>query len=320
MNSLHVNNTKSKQSLYNVEIEKKVLAAAIKFPDAREKALKILVSEDFHDPRHVIIFRALNVLHGKYPAGFDLLVLADYLRQIGEYETIVGNNYLAQEVIQADVTGAYIQRHCKIVKDYAVRREAARQAQEILNNAGNYELSVIQQKARKIATILTGAADTAQATEPPLPLVRVIEPAKPFPVDALGPILGPAAKVIQRATKAPMAMCGNSVLAAATLAVQPYADIEIDGRVFPLSNFFLTVGGSGERKTAVDDLALFPHTEIQDTRTVEYKREKKLFEKEMEIYKKAKDKALSQKNKERDAMREALAPPKTPAQPPASYR
>ena len=159
MNSLHVNNTKSKQSLHNVEIEKKVLAAAIKFPDAREKALKILVSEDFHDPRHVIIFRALNVLHGKYPAGFDLLVLADYLRQIGEYETIVGNNYLAQEVIQADVTGAYIQRHCKIVKDYAVRREAARQAQEILNNAGNYELSVIQQKARKIATILTGAAD-----------------------------------------------------------------------------------------------------------------------------------------------------------------
>ncbi|NPU99337.1 MAG: DUF3987 domain-containing protein [Candidatus Omnitrophica bacterium] len=164
----------------------------------------------------------------------------------------------------------------------------------------------------------TGAADTAQATEPPLPLVRVIEPAKPFPVDALGPILGPAAKVIQRATKAPMAMCGNSVLAAATLAVQPYADIEIDGRVFPLSNFFLTVGTTGERKTAVDDLALFPHKEIQDTRTDEYKREKKLFEKEMEIYKKAKDKALSQKNKERDAMREALAQLGDPPTPPRS--
>ncbi len=164
----------------------------------------------------------------------------------------------------------------------------------------------------------TGAAETVQATEPPLPLVRVIEPAKPFPVDALGPILGPAAKVIQRATKAPMAMCGNSVLAAATLAVQPYADIEIDGRVFPLSNFFLTVGTTGERKTAVDDLALFPHKEIQDTRTDEYKREKKLFEKEMEIYKKAKDKALSQKNKERDAMREALAQLGDPPTPPRS--
>ena len=89
-----------------------------------------------------------------------------------------------------------------------------------------------------------------------------------------------------------MAMCGNSVLAAATLAVQPYADIEIDGRVFPLSNFYLTVGTTGERKSAVDDLALFPHKEIQDIRTDGYKREKKLFESEMEIYKKAKDKAM----------------------------
>lgn len=163
-----------------------------------------------------------------------------------------------------------------------------------------------------------GSAETAQAMEPPLPLVRVIEPAKPYPVDALGPILGQAAQAIQRATKAPLAMCGNSVLAAATLAVQPHADVEIDGRVFPLSNFYLTVGTTGERKTAVDDLALFPHKEIQDTRTDEYKREKKLFEKEMEIYKKAKDKAL-QKNKERNAMREAVEqlgdPPKPPRSP-----
>ena len=54
-------------------------------------------------------------------------------------------------------------------------------------------------------------------------------------MEALGECLGNAARLIQHRTKAPMAICGSSVLAAAGLALQPHLDIEIDGRSIPAS-------------------------------------------------------------------------------------
>jgi Protein of unknown function (DUF3987) len=62
---------------------------------------------------------------------------------------------------------------------------------------------------------------------------------------------------------APAAMCGQSVLAAASLAAQAHADIEIDGRREILSLYCFTVGDSGERKTGVDAQALAPHREYE---------------------------------------------------------
>jgi len=48
-----------------------------------------------------------------------------------------------------------------------------------------------------------------------------------------------------------LAICGQSALAAATLAVQAHADIELPNQqAKPLANYFLTVAASGERKTA----------------------------------------------------------------------
>ena len=49
---------------------------------------------------------------------------------------------------------------------------------------------------------------------------------------------------------------GGSLLAAASLAVQGQADVHIDGRVLPLSLWLLAVAESGERKTAVDAIAM----------------------------------------------------------------
>lgn len=60
-------------------------------------------------------------------------------------------------------------------------------------------------------------------------LVRssAIPPADPFPIDALGDVLGAAAKGINDRVQAPMAMCGQSILGAATLAAQGHADVEL---------------------------------------------------------------------------------------------
>jgi hypothetical protein len=92
----------------------------------------------------------------------------------------------------------------------------------------------------------------------PLPLYRQIEPPQPFPMDALGPILGPAAQAMHRVIKAPDSICAQSVLAAASLATQAHANITIDGRENPLSEFYLTIAESGDRKSATDKIALKP--------------------------------------------------------------
>ena len=77
-----------------------------------------------------------------------------------------------------------------------------------------------------------------------------------FPFAALGHLLGDAAKAIATDVQAPDAMAGGSVLAAASLAVQPLVDVVLPhGQVSPTSLFLVTGGGSGERKTAVDDVA-----------------------------------------------------------------
>jgi hypothetical protein len=97
--------------------------------------------------------------------------------------------------------------------------------------------------------------------EPPRPLMRQLPPADPFPIDALGDVLGAAARAIHDRVKAPEAICGQSVLAAAALAVQGHADIVLpigNGSARPLSCFFITVAATGERKSASDAEATWP--------------------------------------------------------------
>jgi hypothetical protein len=92
--------------------------------------------------------------------------------------------------------------------------------------------------------------------EPPRPLRRPLPPPEEFPVDALGDILGGAALAIHDRVQAPLALCAQSVLATATLAVQHLADVEMPGgRRKPLSEFFVTIAESGERKTTADEEA-----------------------------------------------------------------
>ena len=54
-----------------------------------------------------------------------------------------------------------------------------------------------------------------------------------------------AAKTIHEIVQAPLAICSQSVLGAAGLAAQPFANVGIDGRVYPLSLFLLSVAESG---------------------------------------------------------------------------
>lgn len=91
------------------------------------------------------------------------------------------------------------------------------------------------------------------------PLHRELPAADPFPVDALGSVLGGAQSALERIIQAPAATTAHSLLAAAALATQAHADVEIDGRCIPLSLFLVSILESGGRKSATDRVALAPH-------------------------------------------------------------
>ena len=125
---------------------------------------------------------------------------------------------------------------------------------------------------------------TTIAREAPLPLIRENIPSPSYPLEALGKTLGNAAIAIADCVQCPPSMAGQSVLAAASLAVQAFADIIIDGRTYPLSLFCLTIAESGDRKSGADSLALKAHNELQREWMTEYQEHKSIYENEKEAF------------------------------------
>ncbi|WHS61135.1 YfjI family protein [Pseudomonas sp. G2-4] len=93
---------------------------------------------------------------------------------------------------------------------------------------------------------------------PPRPLIESNSLAQPYPVQALGGILGPAVERMAEVIGVPQALAAQSVLAASALATQGHAGLQLDGRNYPLSLYLITVAASGDRKTATDRFALLP--------------------------------------------------------------
>lgn len=122
--------------------------------------------------------------------------------------------------------------------------------------------------------VLDEVAASAQASRQPLPLIPALQPPEPFPIKALGGLLAGAADTIQSATQAPDALAGQSVLAAAALAVQGHYDVQHPlGHVTPSSLLFISSAESGERKSTVDGLALRAFREAESAKHREYKRD-----------------------------------------------
>lgn len=144
--------------------------------------------------------------------------------------------------------------------------------------------------------------------EPPRPLVRQMPPPAPFPAEALGPVLQPAAEGIHERVQAPIAICGTSVLAAAALATQAHANIELPGisRPRPLSLFFVTVAESGERKSATDDEALWPVGKREEALRERYDDEIVRHQNELDVYRKQRDGLLRDAGKKPKETRHAL--------------
>src|SRR5262249_4711985 len=144
-------------------------------------------------------------------------------------------------------------------------------------------------------------------------------PADPFPVDALGDVLAPAAHAIHDRVQAPLAICGQSVLAAATLAAQGHADVELPTKhVRPLTNYYLTIAATGERKTAVDTEAIWAIRKREKALREQYDHDRIEFENSKIAFDKARDAAIKNKTERAviKAALDALGPsPKAPLEP-----
>ena len=150
----------------------------------------------------------------------------------------------------------------------------------------------------------------------PEPLRRPSIAPPPYPLDALGECLGAAAARLHAVLQCPAALCGQSVLAAASLAAQPHADVWIDGRRDPLSLWHLTVAESGERKSAADQWALRAHREWERELADQYRRELADYNVSAAAHCAAKRKA--ERKADAAAIRAAMKDAGTPPDPPLS--
>lgn len=132
------------------------------------------------------------------------------------------------------------------------------------------------------------------------PLQREIEAGQPYPAEALGELLGGAARVLHEIVRAPLAICAQSVLGAAALAVQAHADVFLDGRRVPLCVFLMTLAESGERKSAIDRTALYPVLRREKRLIDEFEPSRREYDRELDAWKAARADALRGGGKSRD--------------------
>src|SRR5215831_1140520 len=156
--------------------------------------------------------------------------------------------------------------------------------------------------------------------EPPRPLMREMPPPDPFPTQALGGILANAAIGIQDRTRAPIAICGQSVMATATLVTQAHADVRLPtGQLRPLSSFFATVAVTGERKTAADGEAIWPIRKREEVLRDQYGPARQEYENAKEAWDCARNHAMKTGKGNAAAIKAALAqlgpPPNEPLLP-----
>ena len=143
--------------------------------------------------------------------------------------------------------------------------------------------------------------------QPPLLLEREMEKADPYPMEALGEIIGEAAKIMTKGIQAPDALCAHSVLGFATHSVQGHANVFIDGRTIPLNEFFLSIGSRSARKTECDSKAGQIHKSFQKELFNQYQIDREVFMDEQEAYKREKDKIIKNDKKSLSEKNDALA-------------
>ena len=114
----------------NNEAEQSVLGAVLLDNAALNRAIEVIVSEDFYRSAHQTIYDAMLTL-SEQNEPVDQITLTEHLKSIGELENIGGAAYIA-ELVHVVASAANIRYHCKIVHDKAMLRGLIRTATDVV--------------------------------------------------------------------------------------------------------------------------------------------------------------------------------------------
>lgn len=153
----------------------------------------------------------------------------------------------------------------------------------------------------------------------PLPLLPELEKSAPYPLPALGDLIGDAVQAIVDAVQVPDALAAQSVLSAAAMAAQAHGNAQRAGQQIPLSLFALTVAESGDRKSAADRLALQAHQQHQRELLEKYKADAKEYRDQRDAYQKARANILDKAKGDPESVADDLGNLLEPEAPPSPF-
>lgn len=136
---------------------------------------------------------------------------------------------------------------------------------------------IAQQPRATAADLASQLLTTVTPSPEPLPLTPAPLPSLPYPIEALGTLLGEAVRGILYLTQFPDALPAQSILMAAAYAAQGLANIQLvapeEGLPVPLSLYGTLIGKTGEGKGRTESFTLRPHRALQRQLAEQYERE-----------------------------------------------
>lgn len=116
-----------------VDIEAAVLGALMLEKDAFAVVCDLLKPESFYEPRHVLVYQAIQTL-GLSEEPIDMITVTNQLRSDGSLEKIGGPGFIAQLTMNV-VSAAHIETHARIVAQKYLARQLISFASQIENGA-----------------------------------------------------------------------------------------------------------------------------------------------------------------------------------------
>lgn len=113
----------------NVDAEASLLGALLIDTDAIVKVADIIVSNDFYDQRHALIYEAIKNLYDHH-RPVDVLTLSDELKNKGNLDKVGGSAYLT-ELTNFVPTASHVIQYAEIVSTKAMRRRLIKASQDI---------------------------------------------------------------------------------------------------------------------------------------------------------------------------------------------
>jgi len=118
---------------HNLEAERSVIGALLLAGERIPEVSEILSADDFHDPRHRVLYRSLLHL-SEQGLPVDFIHLGEVLRDSGKFQAVGGTEYML-ELAQQVTSAAHLNFHARLVADAATLRRLIVEATGIVEVA-----------------------------------------------------------------------------------------------------------------------------------------------------------------------------------------